>query len=111
MGKLKQTGVLTLIYGLIIAVLICLIMYLFSLNTVYDIKETLFLIGLVLVLVGIVFLIAKNQSKVINFEATEAIRQLSEADNRKGRFLLSGFNGFTILLTGVFILVIDAFLK
>ncbi len=110
MGKLKHAGFLTLIYSLIMAGLICLIVYLISTNVIFNIKETVFLIGLVLVLVGIVFLIARHQSRVVSFEVTEAIRQLSGEEDKKGSFLLTGFNGFTILLTGVFILLIDAFI-
>ncbi|MDF2985779.1 MAG: hypothetical protein K0R50_1289 [Eubacterium sp.] len=115
MGKLRIKRIFTLLFGAVAAGLFCLVAYLISLKVTYNIKETLFLLGLVMVLSGIVILISRNQNKAVNIDlnAKQDTEDSKAEDNAAVdiSILLSGFNGFTVVVVGVFILIVDAFLK
>lgn len=122
--------ILTLVYSGIISAVLYLISYLVSQKIKFNMKETFFLVGLVLVLSGIVMLLAKNparfnglssrQKKVQENDIREGCIQEREeeeddesdenANSAKKSFLL-GFNSFTIALSGVILLAVDATLK
>lgn len=111
MGKLKLKSILTLAYSAVLSVLFCLAGYLISLRISYNFIETLFLIGLVLVLAGIVIIISKNQNRTTVVDAAEPKHDKSEITDEGTRLILLGLNGFTSVFTGVFLLAIDAFLR
>lgn len=111
MGKLRLKSIITLAYSAVISVLFYLTGFLISLRISFNIKETFFLIGLVLVLVGIVTVIAKNQNWSTAPDTSEAKEDRDGKNLEKAGMLLLGFNGFTLVFTGVFLLVIDALIK
>ncbi len=123
MGILKFKRILTLVYSVIISAVIYLISYLIYRRISFNLKETFFLIGLVLVLIGIVMLIARNPMRISGFGSRQKSLQqggeesdeeeVTEADEETlpdKKSLLLGFNSFTIALSGVILLVVDAFL-
>lgn len=124
MGKYKLKKILTIIYSAIITTLFCLLVFFIPIKAKINIKESFFLIGLVLVLIGIFLLITKNSIRLnaISKQKAEESNLLDdeEEDNddedddikktQTSSFFL-GFNSFTVVLTGVFILIVDLFLK
>lgn len=111
MSKLKLKNILTLACSAVLSVLFCLAGYLISLRISYNFTETFFLIGLVLVLAGIVIVISKNQNRVTAADAAEPKQEEDEMTAEGARLILLGLNGFTAVFTGVFLLVVDAFLR
>ncbi len=115
MGKLRLKRILTLSFGAVIAGLFCLVASLISLKVTYNIKETMFLLGLVMVLTGIVILISRNQNRAVT--ADLSTKQSTEDSKTEDctiwniSTVLSGLNSFTVVVAGVFLLIIDAFLK
>lgn len=116
MGQIKN--LLTLLYSVILSVFLYYLLYFASLRIKINFNESLFLIALVIVIIGIVVLIARNQ----RFANQGRIRQKAaypeeDSDSTKtedessGPFILSGFNSITIILTGVFLLIVDVIIK
>ncbi|OPX44168.1 hypothetical protein CLHUN_19670 [Ruminiclostridium hungatei] len=110
MSKWRLKYLLTLVYSVAIAAVFCLVAYLISQRINFNLKETYFLIGLVAVLAGILIIIAKNQSRVT---VSDIVEQNMEEDEpgKEGAGILLGLNGFTLVLSGVFLLVIDAVIR
>ncbi len=111
MSRFKLKSILTLAYSAFISVLFCLAGYLISLRISYNYKETFFLIGLVLVLIGIVVVISKNQNRVAAVDIAEPKQEEDEITDKETGLILLGLNGFTSVFTGVFLLVIDVVLR
>jgi Ca2+/Na+ antiporter len=113
MSKLKS--ILTLLYSAVIAGLLYYILYLVSLRIKMNFSESLFLIALVLVIIGIVVLITKNP-RFVNCggrQRSASIEEDEEIDEPKTtiKSFLIGFNSITIILIGVLLLVVDAIIK
>ncbi len=110
MSEWRRKGLLTLVYSAIISAVFCFGAYFISQRINFNVKETFFLIGLVAVLAGILITIAKNQSRVTGAGIAEQNEEGEEPETGRAWILL-GFNGFTLVLSGVFLLVIDAVIK
>jgi|GEM_PF-5090739 len=110
MSKMRLKYLLTLVYSAVIAAVFCLVAYLISQRINFNLKETYFLIGLVAVLAGILIIIAKNQSRVTVADIVEKNMEEDEPGAEEAVVLL-GLNGFTLVLSGVFLLVIDAIIR
>lgn len=117
MAKYRFKTILTIIYSAVIGVLLCILMFFISSKKNINLKESFFLIGLVLVLIGIVILITKNPLKInalgakqkpVEYELPE---DEEEAVKPEVKTVLLGFNSFTVVLVGVFFLIVDLFLK
>lgn len=112
----KIKSFLTLLYSAVIAGFLYYALYLFSLRIKMKFSESLFLIALVIVIIGIVVWIAKNprfanysgfKQKIANVEEDEELGE----PKLHVKALLIGFNSVTIILTGVLLLVVDAIIK
>lgn len=112
----KIKSFLTLLYSAVIAGFLYYALYLFSLRIKMKFSESLFLIALVIVIIGIVVSIAKNP-RFINCggmrQKNASVEEDDESDEPKilAKSLLIGFNSVTIILTGVLLLVVDAIIK
>jgi len=118
MSKYKIKRILTFLYSTIISALFCLFLYLISFKIKINFKESLFLIGLVFILIGIVVLISKNPIKMNGLRPMQKPSEVefSDEDNEEvvkpeAKAILLGFNSVTIVLSGVLLLIADVFLK
>ncbi len=110
MSRLRLKRILTLAYSAVITALFCISTYLISSRVSFDLKETFFLIGLVLVLVGIVIIIVRNQSRTGFNNFSNPGNEDSGDEDNESTFLL-GLNSFTPVIVGVLLLIIDAIIR
>ena len=118
MSKYKLKRVLTFLYSTIISAMFCLFLYLISLRIKINFKESLFLIGLVFILIGIVVLISRNPIKMNGLRPIQkpsenefSNEDCEEVVKPEAKAIFLGFNSVTIVLSGVLLLIVDTFLK
>lgn len=122
MGKSKLKIILTFAYGAVVSALFYYMLYLVSFQIRMNFKESLFMIALVLVLIGIVVLISRTPR---NSDKTYSRQKQNDADDdnigdddRCDYYkkpwpwkLLLGVNGLSLVLSGIYLLIIDSILK
>lgn len=118
MGKHKIKSILTFLYSAIISTFFCFVLYLISFKSKINFRESLFLIGLVFILIGIVVLISKSPMRSNVFGSRhksgkdEYIDEAyEEVVKPAAKTFLLGFNRNIIVLVGVLLLIVDVFLK
>lgn len=108
----KQKSVLTLLSSIVFAGMLFFILYLVSLKIKMHFTESLFLIALVLVLIGIVLSIFRSPRLMSgNILKTRDLPVDEETPDTPKSAKPISFSAAIIILTGVFLLVVDAIIR
>lgn len=118
MGKRRLLIILSFAYGAVVSVLFYFMLYLISFTTKMNFEESLFLIALFLILIGIGVLISRTpkgtEKPILSRGIDELIFNSTKYDYSNKSWpgkLLLGVNGLSLVLSGIYLLLVDFVLK